>query len=239
MNNPILGVTLGIVAAFAVLLVLYLYAEKKNDGKKGFIKATTTKLILSGIFCAAGIISYFFFINTSQFAPGHMPPQLLVLLGLFFAFAGDYFLQYIRLNAKKYITGICCFAAAQILFISALVIKVPGDGINWLLTVVITVAVLLCVLAMMKKQNWQLGKEKNVLTIYTVFLTFMTAKAVASLTGGVTAGTLLFAAGAVLFLLSDVLLGIWNYNTGKRVHANLNWISYYSGMILIALSIYY
>jgi uncharacterized membrane protein YhhN len=50
-------------------------------------------------------------------------------------------------------------------------------------------------------------------------------------------GTLLFMIGAVLFLVSDLLLGIWNYKTGARRHANLNWITYFSGMMLIALSI--
>lgn len=237
MINPIMAIRLGVIALYAVLLVIYLNAEKKNDGKNGFRKATAIKLTLSGIFCATGILSYLYFVYGSVFMSGYVPPQLLILLGLFAAFAGDYFLQYIRLNQKKYIAGICCFAAAQVLFITALILNSRPDVIDWILSVGITAVVLLCVLVVMKKQNWQLGAEKNVITVYTILLTFMTAKAVSSLTVAISAGWTLFAAGAVLFLISDMLLGIWNYHTGKRIHANLNWISYFSGMILIALSI--
>ncbi len=232
-----MAVRLVIIALYAVLLAVYLNAEKKNDGKNGFRRATAIKLTLSGVFCATGILCYFLSAYYSAGASVPAVPELFVLFGLFAGFAGDYFLQYIRLNEKKYIAGICCFAVTQILFIVSLFLRAPADGIGWLLTAVITIGVLLAVLAMMKKQNWQLGGEKIAITVYTVLLTFMTAKAVSSLTAGMTAGSLLFAAGAVLFLVSDMLLGIWNYNTGKRVHANLNWISYYSGMLLIALSI--
>lgn len=242
MINPDMAIRLGIIALYAVLLVIYLNAEKKNDGKNGFRKATAIKLTLSGIFCATGILCYWEFVSFGVFGVGYVPPQLFILLGLFAAFAGDYFLQFIRLNAKKYIAGICCFAAAQILFITALILNSYSYVLNsdnsylmdWILSVIITVVVLLCVLAMMKKQNWKLGGEKNVITVYTVLLTFMAAKAVSSLTVAISAGWALFAAGAVLFLASDILLGIWNYHTGKRMHANLNWIFYYGGMILIA-----
>jgi uncharacterized membrane protein YhhN len=244
MINPDMAIRLGIAALYAVLLAVYLNAEKKNDGKTGFRKAMAIKLTLSGIFCATGILCYWEYVSVGVFGVGYVPPQLFILLGLFAAFAGDYFLQYIKLNEKKYIAGICCFAAAQVLFITALILHSNSYILNsdnsylmdWILSVIITVVVLLCVLAMMKKQRWRLGGEKNVITVYTVLLTFMTAKAVSSLTVQTSPGWTLFAAGAVLFLISDMLLGIWNYHTGKRVHANLNWISYYAGMLLIAFS---
>lgn len=230
----LLVVSAVIIACFAVLLVFYLRAEAKNDGNNGFKRATGLKLTLSGIFCAAGIFSYYLLFSIVNV---NVPPQIFILLGLLAGLAGDFFLQYIRLNVKKYIAGILCFAAAQALFITYLLIAGMPDILGWILTVAITAAVLLCVLALMKKQNWQLGAEQKVLTLYTVLLTFMTVRAVLYMAGRFSFSSVLFALGALLFWSSDMLLGYWNYHSNKKVHANLNWITYYAGMLLIAFSI--
>lgn len=235
--NLISGFTFGIIGAYVVLLVVYLKAETKNDGKNGFKKATAFKLTLSGIFCFAGIFSFYLLTDTyNDLTPDS---RIFIMLGLFAAFAGDYFLQYIRLDEKKYKTGIVCFLAAHILFIIALVCNNHAFISIWILSLIITAVLLICMLFLMKKQNWRLGGEKTLITIYTVVLTFMTAYAVAVAISGrmVVVSNILMAAGAVLFWISDLLLGIWNYHTGKRLHANLNWITYFSGNLLIALSI--
>ena len=51
--------------------------------------------------------------------------------------------------------------------------------------------------------------------------------------------TILFAVGAVLFFVSDMLLGIWDYKCEKRAIANLNWITYFCGTMSIALSLWF
>ena len=222
-----------ILAVYAALLAVYLWAESKNDGKTGFSRATGFKLTLSGIFCASGVIAYCFLA-----ALGHAAaPQLLVLLGLFACLAGDFFLQYIRLDAKKCIAGITCFLAAQCLFVSSLLAAQLPDTFGWILTACFTATLLLCALTLMKKQNWRLGPEKNVLTLYTLVLTFMAACAVVRAIQQPTPSPVLFACGATLFWISDMLLGIWNYRTGNRMHANLNWITYFGGTFLMAWSI--
>jgi uncharacterized membrane protein YhhN len=164
-------------------------------------------------------------------------PRILILFGLFAAFAGDYFLQFIRLDTQKYKTGIVCFMAAQALFIAGIVKMRYLNVLGWIVAVILTVVLLLSILAIMKKQGWSLGGEKNLLTLYTVLLSFMTACAVANVFCATALSAALMAAGAVLFWISDLFLGLWNYHTGKRLHANLNWISYFSGTLLIALSI--
>lgn len=238
MNDMMMAViTAVLAAAYAAMLALYLRAEKFNNGLAGFKKATALKLTLSSLFCIAGILSYCFIIfNPIRSAIGPTA-HLFILLGLFAALPGDYFLQYIRLDVKKYITGILCFSATQALLITALVLLNPSGTGGWVSTVIITLAILFIVLVVMKKQNWQLGAEKWILTAYTILLSFMTAKAIQSMVVSLSASSLLFAAGAVLFLVSDLFLGIWNYHSGQRRHANLNWITYFTGMFLIALSI--
>ncbi|MDL2236547.1 lysoplasmalogenase [Christensenellaceae bacterium OttesenSCG-928-K19] len=225
-------ITVAIVIAFAVILVLYLFAEKKNDGKQGFKKATALKLTLSSLFCAVGIISYYLLYTYAHRGGIYLTLQVFVVVGLFVALGGDFFLQYIRLDIKKFKIGILCFSITQVLFLIPMLVVYR---VGWL-EFVITAVVLVLVLLMMKKQDWQLGEAQKALTVYTILITFMAAKSVTVFLGDHTVGTLLFMIGAILFLVSDLLLGIWNYNTSKRAHANLNWISYFSGLMLIALS---
>lgn len=226
-------ITLGIVIAFAVILVFYLFAEKKNDGKNGFKKATALKLTLSGLFCLVGIISYYLLYNYNTYGQIYQKMQMIVMISLFVAFAGDFFLQYIRLDIKKFKIGITCFSITQVLLIIAMGVIY---SISWKEFVITAVALVLFLL-LMKKQNWQLGEAQKILTIYTILISFMASKSVMVFVSDATQGTLLFMIGAILFLVSDLLLGIWNYSSNKRVHANLNWITYFSGLMLIALSI--
>lgn len=222
-----------LVVIYAVLLVFYLRAEKNNDGKNGFKKATILKLTLSGIFCGVAIISYYLLYNFSHRSQIFYTLQLLIVIGLFFALGGDFFLQYIRIDEKKYKIGISLFTCTQILFVANLCIF---NGVGWK-EVVITIVALLLFSLLMKKQNWQLGGEQKRVTAYTILLAFMASKGFVTMLHDMTVGSVLFSVGAILFLVSDIILGIWNYNTGKIKHAWLNWITYFSGNMLIALSI--
>lgn len=215
-----------ILPAFFVLLPIYLNAERQ----KNFESATTLKLILSTL-CT--ISAFLGFLYTLLALEVFFVPQLLVFLALFAAIFGDYYLQFIRLDAKKFNRGIFCFAITQVFLIAMLILQ---NGILWI-EFVITVVVLLLVLLLMKKQKWELGQAEKPLTIYTILLVFMASKAVTALIlGNRSAPDILLAAGGVLFLLSDLFLGIWNYRTDKRAHANLNWITYFVGIMLISLS---
>ncbi|HBU13073.1 MAG TPA: hypothetical protein DEB31_10255 [Clostridiales bacterium] len=225
-------ITLAIVIAYGVLFVFYLNAEKKNTDGANFKQATALKLTLSGMFCAVGVLSYYLLYNYAHRGGFYLNLQLLVVIGLFVAMAGDFFLQYIRLDIKKYKTGIRFFTGTQILFLIGMLIVYR---IGWR-EVVITAAILALVLLLMKKQDWQLGEAQKALTAYTILITLMAAKSVTVFLTDFTAGTLLFMVGAALFLLSDILLGVWNYHTDRRAHMNVSWLAYFAGLMLIALS---
>lgn len=227
--------TYAIVAVFAVVLVLYLLAEDKNRNGENFKKATALKLALSGMFCAVGVISLFrlIYFPLSIYSDVMVAYAVILVASLFAALGGDYFLQYIRLDNKKYRIGIGFFSVTQILLIVYLCLM---NLIGWM-EFVIMAGILLLVLTLMKKQNWKLGPEQKIVTVYTLLIAFMTAKAITGIFHEKTLGALVLAIGAALFMASDILLGVWNYHTNKRVHANLNWITYFSGMMLIAISI--
>ncbi len=226
-------ITLGIVIVFAVIMLLYLKAEKANDGKNGFWKAMRLKLCLSAMFCAVSIISYVILINYSHSPNLFFALKFLMVLALFAALCGNFFLQYIRLDVKKYKIGIYCFTVTQILLLIPMCIL---NGIGWK-ELAIAVAVVLGIRLLVKKQGWQLGELKKPLVVNTVLLTFMASKAFINMMADMTVGSVLLAVGAALLLVSHILLGLWNYHTNKMTHAYWNWIAYFSGMMLIALSI--
>ncbi len=228
------NLTTTLVVIYAFLLVLYCRAEKLNTGDAyGFKRATILKLTLSSIFCAVAVISYYLLWHFSHRSNIFYWLQLLIVIALAFALAGDYFLQYIKLDIKKYKTGISFFTVTQILLIANLCIL---NGVGWK-EFVICAGILAVILVLMKVQNWQLGAEKKRVMAYTILLAFMASKAFVTMLREMTVGYVFMAIGAALFLTSDIVLGVWNYKTSRPLHKYLNWVFYFSGTMLIALSI--
>ena len=210
------------VALLAILLPIYLRAERLS----GFKKATRLKLILSGL-CAICALLGFLTGDISDIS------RLLVVIALVFAIFGDYYLQYIRLDAKKFILGISAFGITQIFLIISLILRTGFSLFGIALAAIFSLSILL----LMIKQKWKLGKERWPLTCYTMLLSYMTSKAILALVGDtITVNAILMAAGGTLFLTSDFFLGIWNYHTDKRLHLNLCWITYFCAIMFIALS---
>ncbi|WP_066644761.1 lysoplasmalogenase family protein [Christensenella timonensis] len=226
----VLSVVLPVVIAVCYVILLWQYI--RMEARHNFVRATTLKLTLGALFCITGIAGLLLLTLDGSVEI----PDILVFCGLLCAVGGDYFLQFIRLDAKKFNAGIFFFALTQCFLLISMFMRF---GIGWQ-EFVVTAAVLLLVLLLMKKQDWQLGKAQVPLTVYTVLLVLMAAKAAVSVFSpqAIAGRTLVMAAGAVLFLVSDLFLGIWNYHTDKRIHANLNWITYFSGMFLLALSLH-
>ena len=210
---------------FLILLPIYLYLEHLNK----FRLATALKLVVSGLCFLSGLLGCLTHGGAVQ------TEQLLIVCGLAFAFVADYLLQYIKLDMRKFIAGIICFAITQSCFIASMIMRY---GINWP-EFAATAVISLLVLLLMVKQKWQLGRAQIPLSIYTVLLAFMASKTALGLfAGNISISAILMAVGGVCFLLGDICLGLWNYHNGKRLYVNLNWIFYFSAIMLIASSNY-
>lgn len=82
--------------------------------------------------------------------------------------------------------------------------------------------------------RWNTAANDPWLTIYTVLVAATAAKSLS--TAAVLAGTdcgLLLGAGGVLFFLSDMVLGIWNYQKTHILLADLNWLLYFAGQFML------
>lgn len=224
--NEMNYVPLLFIIPFAVLLPLYIRAE--NQG--GFKKPTVLKLLLSGLCVLCALVGYVFWGFSLEAS------RVLIVIALVFGFFGDYYLQFIQLNEKKYLAGLVFFSLTQLFLIACLCTQY---GVSWL-EFIITALVATGALLLIKRQKWELGKSGVPLVVYLLLLVFMASKAVLALFGGaaVTVSSICFASGAVLFVISDLLTGINNYTSGKNVLGSVHLLAYFCGILLIALSIY-
>jgi len=79
-----------------------------------------------------------------------------------------------------------------------------------------------------------MGAEKNQLTIYTVFVVLMSAKAISIFIAAPSAYTFALALGGLFFFMSDLFLGIWAYQTERFVYLVLNRTIYFTGQLCLA-----
>lgn len=206
-----------LIIPYAAILAVYCVFEKKNK----FWHATVLKVVLSAF--AAGCALYGAIVLSEAV-------YYIFAAGLICAVPADFFLQYIKTDLKKYRFGIFFFGAMHVCL---LVSFFASWGISYW-EFVIWAAFVLTLLLFQQKQNWKMGKEKAQLTIYTVLVTFMAAKAVSLAIISFSAFTLAAALGGLFFFVSDVFLGIWDYHKESFVFLALNRIIYFAGQLCLS-----
>lgn len=215
----------GVLALFylAFLLPLYLRKEKRN----GIEQAIVPKLALSFTFCIIGLIGIAVQ-SCSAFA-------VLIYSGLIFSLAGDYYLIFVESNSNKFIRGVLSFGVAQVLYITAMALAEGFSLWEFLATAVILLA--LAVFNIRCKPD--MAKAAIPLTVYATLVTFMASKAMLMLISPLflLEAQLLFSVGALLFLISDMFLGLWRYSFHKHLFRNIVGICYFVGQLMIASSL--
>ena len=199
------------------------------EHKKKYVAATVLKGTASLIFVALGFLAMNF--AGDKFSK-------LVFIGLICGAVGDVLLElrlvFPKIGSKIFLVGILVFMAGHILYLCALI---PGcPAILWYLLGGAAVSALLLV--------WILStvEAKLAFRIFGVFyisaVTLMTALALGNLIAAPVAEKLLFFAGAVLFLVSDVVLIFNTFGKEEKYSLRItNLICYYLGQLLIALSL--
>lgn len=220
------------IALGAVFLVLFIL-KCKNERSVGGVFLKNAVSIFFILTAAVGLIQ-----NPSRVEYG-----TLILVGLAFGMLGDIYLdqKWVYPNdMKKYLyAGFVSFGIGHLFYIPAMV-RAAGIELKWLLIPAaagLVVAVGNLLLEKPMKQNF--GEYKAIVTVYGFILAFMAATAVtcAVLTGEKT--FVVFAAGGVFFLLSDLILSPMYFGEGKNTPMNfiLNHVTYYLGQYLIAFSV--
>ncbi len=217
---------LSIVYAVAVCALLYL--SRRN--RRYYAPA---KGVASALFVLVGVAAYF---SGAQRTPGNF---WLLLAALVLCAVGDVLLGLAnrskKVQAKPFLAGFFCFAAAHVLFCALFYRFAP---LTWM-DALPPMALLLMLWWLDTRKKVRLKKMRVPAYIYTTLVGLMAGKAVqaAFAPGSFGDGAFLLALGSLLFLTSDVIL-LFLYFAPRRLrwlrYANLT--TYYIGVYLLGLS---
>ena len=212
-----------LVGACAVLAVVFLRVESQEK----YVPAVILKGLASLCFVAVGILC----------SRGTETAKLIVT-GLVIGCIADVLLNLRLVFAKKgqliFLVGIVVFLAGHIVYLAAVLPrcpdKLPALGIGAVLTALLMVWIF--------KRITAKPAFKIFGVVYLGAIMMLNCVAAANLIAAPSVFTGLFAAGAVLFLISDIVLILNTFGgTFRQSLRNTNISLYYAGQLLIALSL--
>jgi len=225
---PYLVLILGVIA-----LTLFLILRDR----KGSVEALLLKTITSFLFLAVAFTA--FLVNHPA---DNIIYFMLVIMGLVAGLIGDIVLDlkvmYKESSSLYQHGGMIAFLIGHMFYLTALF---TYFGFHWI-PLVIAVALGLAINLVSKYVMKYQFKEHTVdCFLYGFFLAYMMVQSCYSaITQGFNATTVLLSVGAILFLLSDLVL-VMTYYEGKdsKPFIIINHVLYYGAQYLIALSILY
>lgn len=206
-----------VLIPFTICFLLYI----RQENLYRFRTATALKITLTMTLAVCLIVAL---------ARDFSPVLLAAAVGMLLCSGGDFYLQYIRRDVRKFTRGIILFGLGQVCNITALFLLAPY---HWSGLAVLA-ALLVLAVALKGIGRWDTSANEPWLTIYTVLVAMTAAKSlsVAIVLAGKPGG-LLLGLGGLLFFLSDMVLGIWNYRKNHILLADLNWLLYFAGQFLL------
>ena len=206
-----------VLIPFTICFLLYI----RQENLYRFRTATALKITLTMTLAVCLIVAL---------ARDFSPVLLAAAVGMLLCSGGDFYLQYIRRYVRKFTRGIILFGLGQVCNITALFLLAPY---HWSGLAVLA-ALLALAVALKGIGRWDTSANEPWLTIYTVLVAMTAAKSlsVAIVLAGKPGG-LLLGLGGLLFFLSDMVLGIWNYRKNHILLADLNWLLYFAGQFLL------
>ena len=206
-----------------VVACLFLMQEKKEN----YVTAVCLKGLASLCFVLLGILS----------SPG-TPVARLIVIGLILGLIADVLLNLRYVFKEKgqlvFLVGILVFLSGHILYLAA-VLPISGKWLICLIAAVILTALLMW---------WILSKITAKMAfkvfgvVYLGAIMLLNTVAVGNLIAAPSAFTAIFALGALLFLVSDIVLILNTFGKETRQSLRVTNIGlYYLGQLLIALSL--
>ncbi len=219
-----------------------------------FVAKCNKKRSVEGVFIKN--ITSIFFILTAAFgilSGGNHFYGTLVLVGLAFGMLGDIYLdqKWVYPNdMKKYLyAGFISFGIGHFFFMGAMIWQLMQfyffKGFFCFIPLALGAIVAVGNLLLEKPMKQDFGEFRHIVTIYGFVLATMVGFAILGAVLTAVNGSkyfdkfISFAVGAVLFLISDLILSPMYFAKGKNTPLNfvLNHATYYLGQFLIALTV--
>ena len=198
-----------VLIPFTICFLLYI----RQENLYRFRTATALKITLTMTLAVCLIVAL---------ARDFSPVLLAAAVGMLLCSGGDFYLQYIRRDVRKFTRGIILFGLGQVCNITALFLLAPY---HWSGLAVLA-ALLALAVALKGIGRWDTSANEPWLTIYTVLVAMTAAKSLS-------VAIVLAGKPGLLFFLSDMVLGIWNYRKNHILLADLNWLLYFAGQFLL------
>ncbi|MGN0447232.1 MAG: lysoplasmalogenase [Acutalibacteraceae bacterium] len=212
-----------------------------------FMVKCNKKRSVGGVFLK-NTVSMFFIITAvlGTYLNGeHWQYALTVITGLAFGMLGDIYLDqkwvYPPDDNKYLAAGFTCFGIGHIVYVAGMYIKAEFSPKDMIIPLITGLVVAVANLILEKPMKQDFGKFRPVLAIYGFVLALTLGTAVmAAVKTGQTA-FIIYAVGAVFFLLSDLILSPMYFGVGKNTPFNfvINHLTYYIGQYMIALTIFF
>lgn len=209
--------------------LVFLILEKKQK----MVATLYLKGLASITFVVLGAIS---FIQT-----GNLFFATFILVGLIFDALADVVFN-LRFAFKKieqlsFLSGTLLFFIGHIFYLVALVPQINHSWLYLLIGLALAALVQLSFVFLLQ----DVSKAYRIYgVVYIAMVSTMTAMAIGNLVTSLrTVGAILFAVGAVFFLISDILL-IFNTFRRKKIYPVrvISFVTYYTGQLLIATSLF-
>ena len=214
-----------------ILMIISLIALLITSLLKAGIVVFILKVLTSILFVLTGIASY-------KSNPKNKKYFVFMLLGLIFCMLGDTFLGIDSAGGVIFYIGVLSCAIGHIMYISGLSQFTKYKLIDFIVFLLIAIPILLLVIL----GDFEFDGMILVICIYAVIISFMVSKAIAlkRIYKGNEKAVTLTITGAVMFLISDItLLFLFFYVVRYDIIQQVDWIIYYIGQGLLALSFAY
>jgi len=164
--------------------------------------------------------------------------QTAVLIGLIFGMFGDILLNlrfvFEKNGQKIFLVGILIFLIGHIMYLAALVPQVNNDLICIVIGIVLTAITMYFI--------FKVIEAKKAFKIFGIFyigaIMLMNVFAFANLFEQTSSATIVYAIGAILFLISDIVLILNTFGKTSKFSLRItNLTLYYLGQLAIAMSI--
>jgi len=176
--------------------------------------------------------------------PGNYLYAGLIIFGLTLGMCGDITLDLKGLHENHkdsyMLSGFIFFLIGHVFYQAAIIYKAQLKW--WIVLFCLAGCILFSVLNLLsaKITKYVFGKYKFIVFLYTVFLALTTAlSAVAAVLSGFAMPYIVLTIGALLFMLSDLILSGTYFGEGqdKPIHYFTNHLTYYAAQYIIAASI--
>lgn len=215
------SLTIGFIIVYCLCLISYMIIEVKDNFKKRAIN----KIILAALFMSFASIIYFCNYQFSNI-------QGLLLISMFFAFLGDIILLFkFKIGASSFLICNIFLMIYQILILSNVQINITS--LIW--TIPIYLILYFTFLIVSHKYSFNFNKKQ--IPIYMYLSCMTTNGLLATITLFTKQNNILFSLGVILFMISDYLLITYKFKFKKNLLLQLNSCFYFTGMLLIALSL--